>query len=484
MPTFKISTTPILKQKSDCLLLFAAAGKPSAMLSAAVKAADEALGGAIATLIKNGDFSGKKDQLAWLPAGKLPHKRVLLCGLGSDDEDAREGLEAAFAAAVRREVKKVAAALAHLSPALAEHAVLAAAAANYEYHRGGFTPARGRLQEVLLDKPAQLTRKQLDIAAATAHGATLTRHLAEQPGNVCTPAFLGQCAQALAKKTALRVTVMDDKQIRRQKMAALLAVAQGSADKPRFIVIRHEGGGKAPPVVLVGKGVTFDTGGISLKPGATMDEMKFDMCGAAAVLGVMQALAQTKLPLNVVGLIPACENMPSGSALKPGDVITAASGKTIEVLNTDAEGRLILADALHYADRLKPAAVIDIATLTGACVIALGHHVSGLMGRGDQLLADLQAAGDAVGDLCWQLPMGKKYQNQLKTDYADVANIGGRGAGTITAACFLSRFTECKQWAHLDVAGTAWTTRKRASGRPVPLLMRYLSGLSERAARR
>ncbi len=481
MPTFKLSTSPILTQKSDCLLLFAGATETRVLLSPAAKEADKKLDGQIAKLIKNGDFHGKSGESAWLATGKFSHKRVLLAGLGNSEEDARDGLTAAFTACTKRNVQHVAVAVANLPATLVEHTVSAATVAEYQYHQGGFTPKAGKLRQVTLAKPKNFSSKQLKTATAAAAGINLTRHLAEQPGNICTPVFLGQCAQALAKKTTLRAKVLDEKQIRKLKMGALLAVAKGSVNPPRFIILQHKGGNaKDAPVVLVGKGVTFDTGGISIKPAPAMDEMKFDMCGAATVFGVMQAVAQAKMPLNVTGIIPTCENMPDGRAVKPGDVITAASGKTIEVLNTDAEGRLILADALHYADKLKPVAVIDIATLTGACVIALGHHVSGLMGRGDKLLSALTAAGDAVGDPCWQLPMGKKYQKQLKTDYADVANIGGRSAGTITAACFLSRFSECEQWAHLDIAGTAWTTGKRATGRPVALLTRYLSTLAAR----
>ena len=477
MPTYKLLTSDILAQKSDCLLLFAGAGKNRASLSPVAKAADKLMRGQLAVLCRDGDFKGESGELAWLPAA-AGHQRVLLAGLGSDDEEARDGLTNAFAACVKRPVKDIAAAVEHLSPELVAQAVQAAQTADYAYRQDGYLPKGGQLRRVMLTKPAQFTNKALATAAAAGAGMNLTRHLAEQPGNVCTPVFLGQCAESLAKKTTLRTTVLNEKQIQKQKMGGLLAVAQGSVVPPRFIVMEHRGGAKgAAPVVLVGKGVTFDTGGISLKPAAAMDEMKFDMCGAATVFGVMLAAAQAKLSLNITGIIPTCENMPGGRAVKPGDVITAASGKTIEILNTDAEGRLILADALHYADKLKPAAVIDIATLTGACIIALGHHVSGLMGRGERLLSALTVAGDQAGDPCWQLPLGRKYQKQLKTDYADVANIGGRSAGTITAACFLSRFVECKQWAHLDIAGTAWTTGKRATGRPVPLLVRYLASL-------
>jgi leucyl aminopeptidase len=260
-------------------------------------------------------------------------------------------------------------------------------------------------------------------------------------------------------------------------MGALLAVAKGSDEPPKLIVLRYQGAAASKaPVVLVGKGITFDTGGISLKPAAEMDEMKYDMCGAASVLGTLRAVAEMKLPLNVVGLVPTCENMPSGRASRPGDIVTSMSGQTIEILNTDAEGRLILCDALTYAERFKPSAVIDIATLTGACVIALGHHNSGLFARQDKLATELTQAGRAAGDPCWRMPLDDEYQEQLKSPFADVANIGGRAAGAVTAACFLSRFTKAYDWAHLDIAGTAWRSgaNKGSSGRPVPLLSGFL----------
>jgi leucyl aminopeptidase len=261
-------------------------------------------------------------------------------------------------------------------------------------------------------------------------------------------------------------------------MGSFLSVAAGSDESAKLIVLEHKGGKKADqPVALVGKGVTFDTGGISLKPGASMDEMKYDMCGAASVLGTFSAIAALKLPINVVGVIPATENMPNGSATKPGDIVTSMSGKTIEILNTDAEGRLILCDALTYVQQYKPSAVIDIATLTGAVIIALGHHISGLISNNNKLAKEVLAAGDDAQDLAWQLPLDEKFQRQLHSNFADIANIGGRAAGTITAGCFLSRFTEDVEWAHLDIAGTAWvsgTTAKGATGRPVPLLTQFL----------
>ncbi len=311
----------------------------------------------------------------------------------------------------------------------------------------------------------------------------LARLLGDLPPNVCTPTYLGKTARSLAKQfKTLKAEVLDQKKIEALKMGSFLSVARGSAEPPAFIVLRHTPAGaaarKAAPLVLVGKGITFDAGGISLKPGPGMDEMKFDMCGAASVLGTMRAVAELDLPREIIGIIPSCENLPSGTAIKPGDIVTSLSGRTIEILNTDAEGRLILCDALTYAERFKPAAVIDVATLTGACVIALGHVNSGLFTQDETLAADLLAAGRQALDPAWRLPLEDAYQDQLKSNFADMANIGGRPGGSITAACFLSRFTGKYPWAHLDIAGTAWHEGKKkgATGRPVPLLVSYLLG--------
>ncbi|HWP94446.1 MAG TPA: leucyl aminopeptidase [Gammaproteobacteria bacterium] len=315
-------------------------------------------------------------------------------------------------------------------------------------------------------------------AEAIAAGMRLARDLGNLPGNICTPTYLAQQARRLAREHAeLRCTVLDEPEIRRLGMGAFLSVAKGSRQPPKFIILEYRGGRRVAPVdVLIGKGLTFDAGGISIKPAAQMDEMKFDMCGGAAVLGTFKALAMLELPVNVVGLVPACENLPDGNANKPGDIVTSMSGQTIEILNTDAEGRLLICDALTYAERYKPEAVIDIATLTGACVVALGTHATGLLAN-DQALADaLRTAGEKTGDRVWQLPLWEEYQDQLKSNFADMANVGGRDAGTITAACFLSRFAKKLRWAHLDIAGTAWKTggEKGATGRPVPLLVQHM----------
>jgi len=314
------------------------------------------------------------------------------------------------------------------------------------------------------------------------------KNLGNLPPNICTPTYLATTAKKLAKEFKLGVEVLDRKQLEALKMGSFLSVTNGSIEPPKFIVLKHMGGkAKAAPVVLVGKGITFDTGGISLKPGSGMDEMKYDMCGAASVLGTFRAIAEMHLKLNVIAVIPTCENMPSGSATRPGDIVTSMSGQTIEILNTDAEGRLILCDALTYVERFKPAAVVDIATLTGACVTALGHHNSGLFtrhdGAHDALAAELLAAGKASNDTAWRMPIEESYQEQLKSNFADIPNIGGPPGGSITAACFLERFTRKYTWAHLDIAGTAWKSgaAKGATGRPVPLLTSFLMARAKSA---
>jgi leucyl aminopeptidase len=309
-------------------------------------------------------------------------------------------------------------------------------------------------------------------------GLALSRDLANLPPNICTPAYLGTRAQGLAKDfPGIKTKVLDENAIKALKMGAFLAVAQGSDQPPRLIVCEYQGGKKgAPPICLVGKGITFDSGGISLKDPPAMDEMKFDMSGAAAVLGTLRTIAELKLPVNLVVIVATCENMPSGGAVKPADIVTSMSGQTVEVLNTDAEGRLILCDAITYSRRFKPAAVIDVATLTGACIIALGNHFSGLMSNDETLAEELASAGIRADDRAWRLPIGEEYVDQLKSNFADIANIGGREGGACTAASFLSKFAKDLHWAHLDVAGTAWLggAQKGSTGRPVPLLVYFL----------
>lgn len=312
---------------------------------------------------------------------------------------------------------------------------------------------------------------------AIAQGMKVAKDLGNLAPNICTPSYLAKRALDMSKLHKLKVSVLGQKEMEKLKMGALLAVAKGSHQPAKLIILEYRGGAKTEkPIVLVGKGITFDTGGISLKPAVEMDEMKYDMCGAASVLGTLTAVAEMALPLNVVGIIPTTENMPGGNATKPGDVVTSMSGQTIEILNTDAEGRLILCDALTYAERYNPEAVIDIATLTGACVIALGHVASGLMSNNDQLADELLQAAELSIDQAWRLPLWDDYQDLLKSNFADMANIGGRSAGTISAACFLARFADKYRWAHLDIAGTAWKSGKEkgSTGRPVPLLTQFL----------
>lgn len=315
-------------------------------------------------------------------------------------------------------------------------------------------------------------------AEAVAHGIQLTRYLADLPANHCTPAVLAQQAEALAREhKRIKTTIHDRDSLQKMGTGALLAVGQGSIEPPCLIEMRYEGGGDSAPFVLVGKGITFDSGGLSLKPANAMDEMKYDMAGAASVLGTMKACAELALPINLIGLIASAENMPSGSAVKPGDIVTSLSGQTIEILNTDAEGRLVLADALTYAERFKPAWVIDIATLTGAVIVALGSVATGLMTTDDALAKDILAAADESDDACWRLPLTDAYQDAIDSPIADMINANfDRSAGSITGACFLSRFTKAYRWAHLDIAGTAWVSGKKrqATGRPVPLLIQML----------
>jgi leucyl aminopeptidase len=372
--------------------------------------------------------------------------------------------------------------------AIAEALVAAAHEAAYVYRAtkpSAPPPARLNAVTLLVAKGEVADADAgLRTGAGIAAGVALARECANLPANHCTPGHLAAEARKIGKSARIKVEVLDRKDCEKLGMGSFLAVAQGSDEPPRFIVLRYSGAAKGEaPVVLVGKGVTFDTGGISLKPGAAMDEMKFDMGGAASVLGTFRALAELQPTLNVVGLIPATENMPGGRAVKPGDVVTSLSGQTIEILNTDAEGRLILCDALTYAERFKPAAVVDIATLTGACVIALGHHRSGLFSPDDALAAELLAAGEATGDVAWRMPVDAEYDEGLKSNFADMANIAGRDGGAITAAMFLKRFTGKFRWAHLDIAGTAWKSGKAkgATGRPVPLLTHFL--LARAAAR-
>ncbi len=462
------------------------------------RAVDSACGGRLKKLLSRGDFPGKAAEtllIADLPG--IGATRVLLTGLGARKSFGRTVWRKAWSGAVAALSKTgvESAALALDRPDAKElddyyfGRAVAEIAATGLYRtndlKSGKKPKTPRLARVLAGPAskgaAEKVNRGLAHGAAIAEACKVQRDLANLPGNVCTPAFLAEEGRALAKHyRSLRVRVLDEAAIRREKMGCLLAVSQGSAQPPRFIVIEHGGSGKAGsaahPVVLVGKGVTFDTGGISLKDPPAMDEMKFDMSGAAAVIAALTLAAALDLPLHVVGLVAAVENMPDGKAVKPGDIATSASGQTVEILNTDAEGRLILCDALHYARRFQPAAVVDIATLTGACVIALGHHHSGAMGNDEALVTELVEAGARADDRAWPLPITEEYAEQLKSNFADFANVGGRDGGAITAAAFLGKFTQGLKWAHLDVAGTAYQSgaQKGSTGRPTPLLADFL----------
>lgn len=485
---FSIKSAAPEKLRTDCLLVGIYEGKK---LTDLAKALDAVSDKAISAALKSGDMEGKAGSTLMLrEVAGVTASRVLLVGLGKADEANLKSLRNSLRAAVKvlpAGVENIATDFAGLS--IKKTTVQQKAAAVAEVVLDAIYKVNAVKAKSIEPHPLKyvvLLADKADAAAAEAGvqqgqglglGVALAKDLGNLPPNICTPTYLGKQAEKLAKEYGFKVEVLEQAAIEKLNMGSFLGVTRGSEEPPRFIVLQHLQGKKSQkPVVLVGKGITFDTGGISLKPGADMDEMKYDMCGAASVLGVFKAIGELKLPLNVVGLIPTCENMPSGRATKPGDILTSMSGQTIEVLNTDAEGRLILCDALTYAERFEPSAVIDIATLTGACVIALGHHVSGLFANNDDLAKALLAAGEQANDRAWQMPLWDDYQGQLDSNFADMANIGGRAAGSITAACFLSRFAKKYDWAHLDIAGTAWKSGKEkgGTGRPVPLLVTYL----------
>ena len=441
-------------------------------LPASLAALDKQTGGAIGRVLSSGDFTGKRDETAVLyPSG--PAARVLLIGLGKAEEVDRGAIRRAAAIAAKRARSLgVARAAFHLpgdasgtvslrdaGQAIAEGSAQGAWQFS-EMKKPEEKKAPLELMEVLSLDGTELSQGHTRGQAIGA-GQTFARSIQVLPGNVCTPTFVAERARELAQRYGFDITVLDKAAIIQEKMGALMSVAQGSAEEPRFIAIEYKGSAAAP-VVLVGKGVTFDTGGISIKPAQNMEDMKYDMSGAAAVLGTFEMLGRLKPNIHAVGLIPSTENMPSGTAVKPGDVVTSHLGKTIEIINTDAEGRLILADALSYARRYQPAAVVDIATLTGAVVVALGHTASGVMGSDEKLVEELRAAADRADERIWPLPLWDEYRDLMKSDIADVKNSGGRPAGSISAGWFLREFVEEFPWAHLDIAGTAYTDREDA----------------------
>ncbi|HWD22185.1 MAG TPA: leucyl aminopeptidase [Burkholderiales bacterium] len=471
--------------KTGCVVLGIHSGKE---LTAAAKRVDQAARGALRKALA--DLSGKTGSTLLLRA--LPGvaaERVLLVGLGERSEFGETAYRDALRAAANalRELGAKDAALYLVDTKIGSrpvswnlrHAVLGVREAFYRFdelktQKKQAAPALAHI--VLPLSPNAQLAGALAEASATADGAALARTLGNLPANICTPSRLADEAKKLASRHKLALEVLKRRDMEKLGMGAFLSVARASQQPPKLIVLRYSGGAKGKkPLALVGKGITFDTGGISLKPAGEMDEMKFDMSGAASVLGAISALAAMRAPVNVVGIIPACENMPGGSASRPGDVVTTLSGQTVEILNTDAEGRLILCDALTYAARFQPEAVLDIATLTGACVVSLGHVATGLFANDQELADELRAAADDAWDRVWQMPLWEDYQEQLRSNFADFANIGGRPAGSITAACFLARFTRGMRWAHLDIAGTAWKSgrEKGSTGRPVPLLVRF-----------
>lgn len=473
----------------------------SRKLTEAAKILDEASNGYLSKLLAQGDMNGKINSTLLLHhVPNINSKRVLLVGLGKEKTISEKAfttvISSAFKALHQTGAKDVCFSLANLTVKKRTiewrvlQIVLLAQASIYRFNRLKSTaetkaPVLAKVIFPLEDKADLPTvENALQQGIATACGMNVAKDLGNLAPNICTPGYLAEQAKNMAKTYKLKCTVLDEKDMEKLGMGALLAVARGSRQPAKLIVLEYYGREKTDkPVVLVGKGITFDTGGISIKPAPDMDEMKYDMSGAASVLGTLTAVAEMKLPINVVGIIPAAENMPDGQASRPGDVVTTLSGLTVEILNTDAEGRLVLCDALTYAQQqYKPEAIIDIATLTGACVIALGHYATGLFGNDESLNQALLQAGEQTYDRAWQLPLWEEYQDLLDSNFADIANIGGRWGGAVTAACFLSRFTEKCHWAHLDIAGTAWKSGKEkgSTGRPVPLLTEFLVARARR----
>ncbi|MES2238139.1 MAG: leucyl aminopeptidase [Pseudomonadota bacterium] len=495
---FSIKIEEPEKRRSACVVVGV---YQSGKLSISAKLLDQAVKHVLSDVIGRGDMQGKLGTTLLLQ--KLPGalaERVLLVGCGKEDEVNEKNYLSAITAAIKHlngtgttDATLYLTELDVAKQSLAwkiRQATIAIQDTIYKFDHLKSKPednpqALRKVAYALPDRNELATAELALIEGlAIAEGMTLAKNLGNLPGNICTPTYLASEARKLAKTHQLAIEVLDKSAMEKLGMNTLLSVSRGSREPPKFIIARYQGGTKKEnPIVLVGKGITFDSGGISLKPGAEMDEMKYDMSGAASVLGTLKAVALLKLPLNLIVVIPASENLPDGAASKPGDIVTSMSGQTVEILNTDAEGRLVLCDALTYVERFNPECVIDVATLTGACVIALGHVTSGLLANHEGLAQELLDAGQASCDRAWQLPLWDDYQEQLKSNFADMANIGGRAAGSITAACFLARFTKKYRWAHLDIAGTAWRSGKEkgSTGRPVPLLTQFLLGRANQA---
>ncbi|MCC5794463.1 MAG: leucyl aminopeptidase [Chromatiales bacterium] len=488
---FAVKTGAATKQRTACAILPVYS---DGELPASTRAYDRACGGIISELFKAGDLRGETGETLLVVAGSgAPVRRLLLAGCGKRADFSRRSYRKATRAALAtlaRSGQPSAISYLTLEPVADADPYRRARLLAETWHEVSYrftalkskqpehVPAVSSLAAAADGRSRRSMISGLGHGEAIGRGVNFARELGNLPANVCTPSYLADRARELGRRhRRLTVKVMSEAQMRKLKMGALLSVTAGTTEPARFIIMEYSNAPRSKrPVVLVGKGITFDTGGISLKPPPQMDEMKYDMCGAASVFGAVQAAAELELPINLVGIVPACENLPSGTATRPGDIVTSMSGQTVEILNTDAEGRLILCDALTYAQRYKPAALIDIATLTGACVIALGRPRSGLLANSDALAEALLKAGEDADDRAWRLPLDPEYGEQLKSNFADMANVGGREAGTITAASFLSRFAGKSDWAHLDIAGTAWLqgARKGGTGRPVPLLVEYL----------
>ncbi|WP_370598418.1 leucyl aminopeptidase [Plesiomonas shigelloides] len=490
---FSVKSGSPEKQRSACIVV--GVFEPR-RLSPIAEQLDKISDGYISSLLRRGDLEGKPGQMLLLhQVPNILSERVLLVGCGKE----RELDERQFKQIIQKTINTLnetgsMEAVCFLTELhvrgrntywKVRQAVESAKEALYTFDQMKSIKVEPRrpLRKLVFNVP---TRRELSVGEkaiqhglAVASGLKIAKDLGNMPPNICNPAYLASHARQLADEfSPVTTRVIGEQQMKDLGMNAYLAVGQGSQNESLMSVIEYKGAANPDdkPIVLIGKGLTFDSGGISIKPSDGMDEMKYDMCGAATVFGVMRAVAELQLPLNVVGILAGCENMPDGRAYRPGDILTTMSGQTVEVLNTDAEGRLVLCDTLTYAERFDPELVIDVATLTGACVIALGHHISGLLSNHNPLANDLLSASEQAGDRAWRLPLGDEYQEQLESNFADMANIGGRPAGAITAGCFLSRFTKKYYWAHLDIAGTAWRSGKNkgATGRPVPLLTQFL----------
>ncbi|WP_372831451.1 leucyl aminopeptidase [Pontibacterium sp.] len=492
---FEIVNGDVATCETECLIVGIEA---DGQLSPSASALDKAAQGYIADIVGGGDIQGKTAETLLLQ--KVPGvtaRRVLLIGLGKSEErndrNYRKIVKSAMAAIKGVRAQSAVFALDGLGSKdddqyrQIRHLIEWAGSELYIYDETKSKKADpislDKIAILLSEDDSELGEYAVLDGVALVNGISTARELGNLPGNICTPTYLAEQALALGEEhDALEVSILDEDEMEQLGMHSLLSVGHGSDQPSKLIVMHYKGGEEgAKNHVLVGKGITFDTGGISLKGGAGMDEMKFDMCGAASVMGAMTALCEMNLELNVVGIVAAAENMPSGCATKPGDIVTTMSGQTVEILNTDAEGRLVLCDALTYAERFEPETVVDVATLTGACIVALGHHATGLLSNDDALANSLLQAGDQAADKAWRLPLWDEYQEQLDSNFADIANIGGPPAGTVTAACFLSRFTKSYRWAHLDIAGVAWNSKgkdKGATGRCVPLLSQHLMNLA------